>query len=468
MQIATAQVQQFYTAKISRILQQLPADNRLQLDTCMQQVRLLGAAGLTEMTLMLQSPGKKDNTKLHYALSAYAAYISGAAREDERKKAIQVWGKTLKLLTQSENKLFLIGQLQLCGDETAVPFLKSYLLNAVYCDAAARALVHINGPAARIALEAALEKAKGACEITIVKSLGELRNLSAEGAIMSRVNSTDPVLRSAALFALANIASEDSEPVLAGAAERVGFRYEKTGATAAYLLFVANLGHNWPTAPAIAAANKIIRNCKGDSLLHVRIAALKVIADILGSDATPTLIAAALGRDTVYGLAAVGFARMEMNATNAEIWADRIGRMQGSIKVAVIDMLAGSRHRVALPIITEALKDQHPQIRMAAINAAAKMQSNEMAGPLLLAMKTADTTEAKAIGNTLLCIRSREVTGNVAIAMQRLPPFAQIILLQVLAEKRAADKERFIRNLLESPDPVVAATAKATLEAVMR
>lgn len=466
IQVASGQVRGPYTVKISRILHQLPANNRQQLDSLMQQIQFLGAAGLEEMTMMLQSPVNNDNTKVYYALSGYAVYVSAASREDERKKAIQVWGRTLKLLAEPGHKLFLITQLQLCGDETAVAILKPYLLNSIYCDAAARALVHIDVPETRIALEAALEKAKGACEIILVKSLGELRYLGAEGAIMARTSSPDPLLRSAALFALANIASADSEPVLAAAAEKVQFRYESSGATAAYLLYVANLGHNWPTAPAMAAANKIIRKCKGDSLLHVRIAALKIIADILGEDATPTLTAAAFGRDTAYGLAAVRFAAMKMNAANAEIWAEKAGRVQGKIRVAIIDMLTESKQRVVLPLITEALKDQHSEVRMAAIIAAGKMQSNEMASPLLVAMKTADTTETKAIGNALLCLRSREITGSVAVAMQHLPPFAQITLLQVLAERRAADKERFIRNLVSSPDPLVAATAKATLEAV--
>ncbi|WP_186774326.1 hypothetical protein [Chitinophaga pinensis] len=114
-------------------------------------------------------------------------------------------------------------------------------------------------------MELALDKAKGSGEIALIKALGDLQYLAAEGGITLRVASHHPILRRTALFALANIASEDSEPVLFAAAEKVNFAYDTTGATAAYLLFINNLGHNWPTAPAQTAANKILRQCKGDS-----------------------------------------------------------------------------------------------------------------------------------------------------------------------------------------------------------
>jgi hypothetical protein len=54
----------------------------------------------------------------------------------------------------------------------------------------------------------------------------------------------------------------------------------------------------------------------------------------------------------------------------------------------------------------------------------------------------------------------------VAVALQHAPPFAQITLLHVLTQKKAADKEYLIRPLLNSSNKDVVAAAKATLEAV--
>jgi HEAT repeat protein len=434
----------------------------------MVQIRSLGAAGLTEMALMLQAPGKANNTRLQYALSGYAAYVSANTREELRKTAIAVWLKALKLTTQPENKIFLIEQLQLFGDKRVVPVLKQYLLNPRFCDPAIRVLTSIGGSEVLIALEATLEKAKGTCEISLVKTLGDLRYLAAEGAIITRAKSADPVLRKASLFALANIASEDSGPVLEAAADKVGYGYDNTCATAAYLLYVANLGHNWPTTPAMTAATNILKKCKGDSLVHLRIAALKIIAGILDDEATNTLIISADSKDREYRAAVMELAVKNMNAVNAERWVQKAERVDSEKKAEIITMLANSKQRAAISLFTKALKDNDPQVKIAAINAAGQLQSIEMLSPLLVAMRTTDSTTTKAIGDVLLNIRSTEVPGRIAVAMRDVSPFAQVTLLQVLAQKQATGQEQFIRPLLNSPDPSVVQAAKSTLTALGR
>lgn len=433
------------------------------------QITSLGAAGITEMALMLKAPGKGDNTPLQYALSGYAAYVSAASRAEARKTAIMAWLKALKATTQPENKIYLIEQLQLFGDKRVVPVLKPYLLQPRFCDPVIRVLTSIGGSEVLIAFEAALEKAKGTCEISLVKALGDLRYLGAEGSIVARAKSDDPVLRSTALFALAKIASEDSGPLLEAAAEKVGYGYDKTGATAAYLLYVANLGHNWPTTPAMTAATNILRKCKGDSLVHIRIAALKIVTDIiLDEEATGTLLMAVDNKDEEYRAAALALAIKHMNAANAERWIQKAERAEGQKKAAIITMLANSKQRAAISLFTKALSDSDPQVKIAAINAAGQLQSMEMLSPLLAAMKTTDSTTTKSIGAILLNIRSAEVPGRIAVAMREVPPFAQVMLLQVLAQKQATYQEQFIRPLLNSPDPAVAQAAKSALTAIGR
>ncbi len=458
-----------YAAKINHILRRLPAAGPQQLDSCMMQIGALGAAGLTEMALMLQPPGKGDNTRLQYALAGYAAYVSANTREEMRKTAIAAWLKALKLTLQPESKIFLIEQLQLFGDKSVVPALKPYLLNPRFCDPAIRVLTSIGGSEVLMALEAALGKAKGACEISLVKRLGDMRYLAAEGMIITKAKSEDPVLRRAAIFALANIGSEDSAPVLEAAADEVGYGYDKTGATAAYMLYVSNLGHNWPTTPAMTAATNILRKCKGDSLVHIRIAALKIVTDILLDDeATGTLMMAVDNKDEEYRAAALVLAIKHMNAANAERWVQKAERADGRKKAAIIAMLANSKQRAAISLFTKALKDSDPQVQIAAIDAAGQLQSIEMLSPLLTMMKTTDSATTKSIGGILLNIRSVEVPGRIAIAMQEVPPFAQLTLLQVLAQKQATAQEHFIKQLLNSPDPAVVQAAKSALTAIGR
>lgn len=463
--VSAQQVQRPYAARINRILVHLPAGSQQQLDSCMMQIGALGAAGITEMALMLQAPGEGDNTRLQYALAGYAAYVS-SARPEMRKAVIPAWLKALKLTVQPENKIFLIEQLQLFGDKSVVPALKQYLLHPSFCDPAVRVLTHIAGSEALIAMETALDKAKGTCEISLVKALGDLRYLAAEGAIIARAKSEDPVLRRTALFALANIASEDSGPVLEAAAEKVGFGYDRTGASAAYVLYAANLAHNWPTTPAMTAASNMLNRCKGDSLVHVRIAALRIVAEILGENATNTLMIAADSKDREYSAAALALAARDMNAANAESWAQKAERTDNTTKAAIIRMLAYSKQRAAISLFTKALKDNDPQVKKAAINAAGQLQSIEMLSPLLVSIRSADTATVKAIADVLLNIRSVEVTGRIAATMQHAPPFVQVTLLEVLAQKQAVEQVKFIKSMLNSPDPAVVQAAKSTLTAI--
>jgi HEAT repeat protein len=267
---------------------------------------------------------------------------------------------------------------------------------------------------------------------------------------------------------LANIASEDSGPVLEAAADKVGYGYDKTAATAAYLLYIANLSHNWPTTPAMTAATNILRKCKGDSLAHVRIAALKVVADILEDEATNTLLMAADSKDEAYRAAALALAVRNMNAVNAERWIQKAERADGRKKAAIITILANSKQSAAISLFAKALKDSDPQVKIAAINAAGQLQSIDLLSPLLAAMKTTDSTTTKSIGAVLLNIRSMEVSGRIAVAMREVPSYAQVTLLQVLAQKQATGQEQFIRQLLNSPDPVVVQAAKLTLAAIGR
>jgi HEAT repeat protein len=460
------QVPHPYARKIAAILKKLPAKNKLQQDSCMMQITALGQAGVTEMALMLKAPSTGDNTALQYALGSYAAYVTEAGRETARKMAVKAYCTALRLSVYTENKVFLMMQLQLFADNSAVPVLKQYLLHEQLCDPAARVLSQVNSPDAMVALVVALEKAKGKCAISLVTAVGAVHYLSGLDAVTACTASADPALRRAAFFALANIADEDSEPVLAAAAEKAGYKYDFTGATAAYLLFAANLGKNWPTAPALTIADKLLQHCKGDSLVHVRVAALKIIADIRGEDAVSVLMGAVDSNHPVYRAAALEMAGKHMNAVNTDAWIRKAQQSTGSTKAAIITLLGKSYQRAAIPLLTKALEDESAEVRMSAVKAAGYLQSIELLPPLIAAMRTADSTTLKAIGAVLLNIRSRDVVNRVAVAMLKEPPFVQVMLLQVLVTRRADDRISFIRMLLDSPEPAVVQAARAALESM--
>ncbi|MCK7557421.1 hypothetical protein MKQ70_21405 [Chitinophaga sedimenti] len=76
---------------------------------------------------MLSPEGKGDNTRLQYAIGGYAGYIMQPGKEQERAAAVRAYTKALPKLSNDELRDFLIGQLQLIGNDEAVAPLSTYL-----------------------------------------------------------------------------------------------------------------------------------------------------------------------------------------------------------------------------------------------------------------------------------------------------------------------------------------------------
>lgn len=461
-----AQHQQLPAAASTRIIGKMPAKDQPQLDSCMQQITKLGQQGITSMAMLLATYQGNSRVRLQYALSGYAAYVTTAGKETERSKAIKAYCTALKQLPRTDDKLFIINQLQRFADNSAVPGLKAYLLSQQLGEATTATLAQINTPDAIVALLKALDKANGKSEIGLITALGRTHYLSALDAITLRALSTDTRVRKAAYYALAEIGNAESEPLLSAAAEKAGYHYDATGATGAYLLYIKRLADNWPVAPAITAANKLLQRCHTDDLVHVRIAALKVIAGVKGADASPLLMMEADDKNAVYRAAVLEMAGRIMNAANTDQWIAKARIAKGTVKAEIITMMGNSRQRTVIPLLREALKNEEQNVRLSAIHATAHLESGDLMPDLMIMMKTADTTEIKAIAETIQYFKGRDMSDRIATAMLQQPPFAQILLLHLLEKKMAADRAPQIRFLLKSKDPAVVQAATATLKAL--
>lgn len=462
----SAAAQNRQAAYITRIIAKMPAKNQQQLDSCMQQISGIGGQGLTTMALLLGTYQGVNKTRLQYALAGYAAYVTTAGKEETRTIAIKSYCTALKQLSRVDDKAFLITQLQRFADNSAVPVLKSYLLHNELGEAATAALVQINTPDAIVALLKALDNAKGKSEISLINGLGKTRYLSALDAITRRTTSPDPRIKKAAFYALANTGNADSDSLLAAAAQKAGYHYETTGATGAYLLFIQRLANNWPTAPAITAASKLLKQCNADELVHVRIAALKVIADIKGVEASPILMREVDDNNPAYRAAVLEMAGRIMNTGTIDQWINKAREVHGEKKAGIISMLGNTRQRSCIMLLNEALKDGSQEVRLAAIRTAALLETSEMMPGLMVAMKTADTTEMRAIAETLQHFRGADMSDRIASVMLQQPPFAQVLLLHILEKRKATGQVHQVSALLKSKDPEVVQAATATLQAI--
>jgi HEAT repeat protein len=390
-----------------------------------QEITALGQAGLTALASKLK-PG--DNTRLQYTLGNYACYVTQANQEDNRKVAARAFGAALAKVPDLESKAFLISLLQICGDSKSVPILKLYLPNKRLCDPATRALIQINSPNAKVALLTALKNAGN--KVAVISALGQLRYLGASDELTVLTNSKNPVIKRNALMALANVADANSEPLLAAAAAKSHYSMDSTDATAAYLLYTQRLTQNWPVGPAIASADKLLKNSKD---VHIRSAALKMLTDVRSNEATMILMNAADDKDPEFRAAALMIANRTMTSDKAVLWIRKAETSKGVVKAGVITLLGNSQQTAALKIIKSSLSDKEGIVQLAAIQAAGAIGSREMVPSMLNVMKTADTTSVLAIRDVLLTIRGMDVVPGINASMPFQPPFAQAALKEVLA-----------------------------------
>ncbi|SEV92895.1 HEAT repeat [Chitinophaga sp. YR573] len=395
-------------------------------------------AKILTLTAGLKPVGQGDNTSLQYTLSGYAHIVTDANKEEERKIVSRAFCKALPIVKDPENKAFIISLLQICGDNKSVPALKVYLNSKRLCDPATRALVQINSPDAKVALLAALKKAAVSNnQISLIAAIGEVHYLGALDEITAFTASKDPLIKRTALLALANIGDEDSEPILAAAAEKSHYNTDSTQAVAAYILYIKRLALNWPIGPAVAASEKLLKKSHSP---YVRSAALELLVQTRSKDAIFILMSAVDDTVPQYRAAAFQLAGRNITGDNAEQWVRKAELSEGAVKAGVITMLGASKQTAGSRLIKNSLSDKDPRVKLAAINAVGALGTGEMVPALLNTMKTADTLSVTAIRDVLLTIRGLDVVSRIMASLPFQPPLAQTALKEVLAIRNPTNK----------------------------
>ncbi|HWD90461.1 MAG TPA: family 16 glycoside hydrolase [Mucilaginibacter sp.] len=447
--------------KITAILDKEPANNATELNTNAAATAQLGEQGIVNMLTMLQPNGAADNTKIYDAISGFSFYTTQPGKEAWRTMATKAYCTALPKITDPYNEAFVISQLQIVGKDDAVATLKKYLGDKRLCDPAARALIKVGTPAAKMALRQALPASKDSCRLSIVEALGDSRDalaVKAISAIMGKDNNTDKV----ALYALAHIASPVSAKMMANAAQKAAFTYDVTNATSSYLLYIRNLGKK-NAITAVGLAKTLNSKAGQANQVQTATAALKVIVDMQGAKSVPLLIAAARNSNQQYRDAALKFAGPYLLAATNGQWITEMSKAEAPEKAAIITMLGNNHVQAALPSVLNGLKNTDKGVVLASIKASQQIGQDKALSDLLAVLKTGDADEITAVQNALMVMKGPGVVAQVAKALPDAPAQAQPALIAVLAERKAHSQINIVTPLLNSSDPNVRAAAYASL-----
>ena len=456
--------QRTITTRIADLYATLPAQNSELLNAGMEEISNMGEDGYATMIGGMAAEGKGNNALLEYAVGGYSAYASKTGHESAKKMSINAYCKALSKLSDNKNKSFIISQLELVGDDSAIPCLQVFLTDVQLADPAARALVKINSPASRNALLTGLAKAKGSAQQVIVNALGNSRLKDAARPVQVIAATANQDLKKIALYALANIADPSSEKIMTEEALKSGFQYENTNATASALLYAEMLLKDGNNTLSGKIAESFLKQTTADYQVGIRSAALKILVDSRKNESSNILIDAAGDKNIQYRAAALKFAAPYLNPASTALWIDKINKSDVVIKAEIITMLGDNKAKEALPAMLKLLNSSDQAVKYAAINAAANTGQSGVLNELLQVMRKGDAETAVVVSGAIQRMKGEGIPAGIAQAIPKSNPALQIALIDLLASRAANDQLVTVSDLLKSKNQKVRQAAFISLK----
>ncbi|MHA4895493.1 family 16 glycoside hydrolase [Pedobacter sp. PWIIR3] len=448
------------TTKIADLLSQLPAKDAVQLKRNMQEVADLGEDGYVTLISGMVAPGKGNNALVEYAVSGFTA---AATKNGEWKKlAESAYCKSLGVLTNKQNKAFIISQFDLVGSDAAVPCLAAYLTDGDLADEASRALAKTNTQMAVSSLIDGLAKATGNSKLSIVEALVHTNSKAAAGAIGNLLNSdTDKYLKKAGLYSLAHINDDQSESILLKAAESTGYKYDQTNAVAALLVYEQNKAAANPKHVA-DVAKEILNKITSSEQVDQRVAALTLIAET--STDQQFLQSALSDKQFEYRAAAIKLAKLD--ESDSKVWIGKLASAEPHTKVLILDKFGSSDVIGTLPAILKQVQDKDTLVQNAAAGAAVKLGGEAALDNLLKMALTADGRKLEILSAAIMRMKGDGVTAKIATYIPKARPLAQVALINILANRAAGGQAGIIYSSLTSKNPDVRRAAFKALKSI--
>ncbi len=415
--------------KVVDLLTEMPAQDEGHYIKLMEGMLLLGEPGILMFTDMLQPPGEEDDSRVRFAISGLAKYVTNPGYEEQRDLFNT---SILKALEKNENdyiRSFLISQLQFSGTDDVVSTLGKFLMDDFLCEPATRTLVAIQSPESEKLLLEGLEGSSGANLITIVKALGDMRSGEAMKKIEKFVVSEEVELRRVSLYAMANSGSPEAEKILFEAANKTGFQYEPTGATQSYMLFIQRTGE----AGKLNAVERMCRYLIDNAPSNIRSQALAFLIHFKKDMGDPVLLEALEDPDQQFRAAAL---RLSADYAGKNFTQKIISKMDNTspvIQAEIIGMLGERGDQAAVSSILDFLSHQNLAVRLSAIHAAGLLAGETAIVPLVNMMPDASPGEIRVIKETLLFIKSDQVVKEIYNALDDMPLKSKAALYNVLA-----------------------------------
>ena len=458
--------------KIADIVMLLPAKNTEMHNQLMQELISLDNV-IPNLAAKLLPPGNGDDSQVRIAISGLALYASQGNNPAGKVKVAGELCKALQAVESDELKDFLLIQLQYVAGDESVETVAQYMDNARLADAAARVLVRIGSDNAGKALLDARSKiraATGAGRIdmanTVIAALGDMRYKPSLEYITNALKLK--VLQKTALHSLAQLADPGSQKLLADAAAKSGYVFEPTGATGAYLLYLKNSLDQGQQTMVENAGKDLLKQLNLPEQLTAKCAALNLYASAAGEKAIPEIIASLDSKDDKYRETALSAAANIQSPKMTDALLKKAKKADSPLKSEMIAFFGATGNTNALPFVSDALKDNNPDVVASSLTAAGKLGQGQAVTSIVEAMKNGTQPSVVAAGKSALsAIKSDNLLTEIANAVPQATSPAKVAFLDILASRQAVPQAETIFAQTASADPDVRSAACKALSSVV-
>ena len=166
-------------AKVTSIVSQMPAQDTGQTDELAKELISLDPDATIILAQMLKPVAEVNDNNALYGISAMTNCVGRNTKSDECLKHENALLLALAIVPDTNNKVFLIEQLQFIATDNSIPILATLLNDQYLSDFAARTLTTIGSPNAEKALLYALTSANDIGKVNIIHALRQTRSKEA-------------------------------------------------------------------------------------------------------------------------------------------------------------------------------------------------------------------------------------------------------------------------------------------------
>jgi hypothetical protein len=402
-----------------------------------------GEESLRALVAQLKASNDEATVQASFAIEALVMHAMRPGAEGERQALAASLARLLPTAADAVARNVVLKALQLVGGPAEVAAIAAELGQPQTADYAIMALVQIGDEGAKAALRSAAsaEGVTTSSKLALCHALGALRDHSALPILRATLATAAPAEQPLLWRAMAECAAEEILPELL-AAVHAGPASRRAAALDAVATLAARLSP--PRAAAVARA--LHERCPGEASLALLLDYCEL------SESLPLLTQALQTGDLLTREAVLSLLETQTAVAVDEHCLALATNAAPPLAASLLAMFGRRGASVARPYIEAQLAAADASLRHAAYAALPGVAPADCAALLTAALATAPKEDIAAIRGVLQQQRGEEVPALLASALAAATPSGKILLLELLAQRRATAQRRAVFAQLDDED----------------